>query len=408
MRQDHKAGEKLFVDFPGLTIPIYDERTLEVSFRAELFVAVLGASSYLYAEALRSQALEHWCHAHEHAFEFLGGCPAIVVPDNLRSAVTKAHRYEPDLNATYQEMAQHYGVVIIPARPYKPRDKAKVEVGVQIVERWIMARLRKERFTRSARSTSALASSSSSSTRPFKKLEGSRAASSKRSTARRCDRCPKSPTSSPRGAGPRSTSITTSKSSATTTRSPTTWSARSSTCAPAPTVEMFVKNRRVATHQRSYGEGVTSLMRRTCRVRTAATASGRPGASCAGPRRPGPRRPSSLMTYGRSTSPRTGVPLGARGDATRQEIRPRAPRGGVRAGARACARSPTSPSPRSCSTDSTNSPSRRCCPRRTRHPRQHPGPKLLPMKEETMLTHHRRGPQVPATTRHGDRTARTT
>ena len=124
MRQDHKAGEKMFVDFPGLTIPIYDERDLTVSFHAELFVAALGASSYLYAEALRSQELVHWCHAHENAFEFYGGCPALCVPDNLRSGVTKAHRYEADVNATYQEMAQHYGVVIIPARPYKPRDKA--------------------------------------------------------------------------------------------------------------------------------------------------------------------------------------------------------------------------------------------------------------------------------------------
>ena len=124
MRQDHKAGEKLFVDFPGLTIPIYDEATLELSFEAELFVAVLGASSYLYAEALRSQELLHWVSAHANAFEFYGGVPEIVVPDNLRSGVTRAHRYEPDLNATYQEMATHYGTAIIPARPYKPRDKA--------------------------------------------------------------------------------------------------------------------------------------------------------------------------------------------------------------------------------------------------------------------------------------------
>jgi transposase len=176
MRQDHKAGEKMFVDFPGLTIPIYDERTLDVAFRAELFVAVLGASNYLYAEALRSQALVHWCHAHENAFESYGGCPAICVPDNLRSGVTKPHRYEADPNATYQEMAEHYGVVIIPARPYKPRDKAKVEVGVQIAERWIIMRLRKERFTSlgalNERITELVERINH---RPFKKLEGSRA-----------------------------------------------------------------------------------------------------------------------------------------------------------------------------------------------------------------------------------------
>jgi transposase len=175
MRQDHKAGEKLFVDFPGLTIPIYDEATLELNFKAELFVAVLGASNYLFCEALRSQGLEHWIAAHVHAFEFFGGCPEIVVPDNLKSGVTKAHRYEPDLNATYQEMATHYGVAIIPARPYKPRDKAKVEVGVQVAERWIIARLRKQRFTSlAALNETILQLVAAVNAKPFKKLEGSR------------------------------------------------------------------------------------------------------------------------------------------------------------------------------------------------------------------------------------------
>ncbi len=175
MRQEHKAGEKLFVDFAGMTIPIYDERTLEVSFRAELFVAVMGASSYVYAEALRSQELAHWITAHEHAFEFFGGVPAIVVPDNLRAAVTRASRYEPDLNATYQELAQHYGVVVIPARPYKPRDKAKVESGVQLCERWIIAALRKHRFTSLSELNAVIRQLVVAlNERPFKKLDGSR------------------------------------------------------------------------------------------------------------------------------------------------------------------------------------------------------------------------------------------
>lgn len=121
MRQEHKAGEKLFVDFPGRAIPIYDPSTAQRAFDAELFVAVLGASSYLFAEALRSQELLHWVTGHVHAFEFFGGCPAIVVPDNLRSGVSRPHRYEPDVNATYQDMAAHYGVAVIPARAYKPR-----------------------------------------------------------------------------------------------------------------------------------------------------------------------------------------------------------------------------------------------------------------------------------------------
>ena len=176
MRQDHKAAEKLFVDYPGMTIPIYDERDLTVSFEAELFVAVLGASSYTFAVATRSQRIDQWIGAHVATFEFLGGCPEIIVPDNLRSGVTKAHRYEPDVNATYQEMASHYGVAIIPARPYKPRDKAKVEVGVQIAERWIIAVLRHQRFT----SLSVLNETISElveviNHKPFKKMEGSRA-----------------------------------------------------------------------------------------------------------------------------------------------------------------------------------------------------------------------------------------
>ena len=176
MRQDHKAGEKMFVDFPGLTIPIYDAATLEISFRAELFVAVLGASSYLFAEALRSQELIHWVAAHVHAFEFFGDVPEIVVSDNLRSAVTKAHRYEPALNATYQELATHYATVLIPARPYKPRDKAKVEAGVLLAERWIIAVLRHRRFTSLAELNEAIAGLVERlNTKPFKKLDGSRA-----------------------------------------------------------------------------------------------------------------------------------------------------------------------------------------------------------------------------------------
>jgi transposase len=175
MRQDHKAGEKMFVDFPGLIIPVYDAKTLELSFKAELFVCVLGASSYLYAEALRSQELPHWVHAHAHAFEFFGGVPEIVVSDNLRSGVTKAHRYEPDLNATYQEMAKHYGTALIPARPYKPRDKAKVEAGVQFAERWIIAVLRHRRFTSLAELNEVIATLVTRlNDKPFKKLEGSR------------------------------------------------------------------------------------------------------------------------------------------------------------------------------------------------------------------------------------------
>jgi transposase len=145
MRMSHKAGEKLFVDYCGPTVDIIDPENGEVR-NAQVFVAVMGASNYTYAEATWSQGLEDWCMSHARCFDFLGGVPEVVVPDNLKSAVTKAHRYEPDLNPTYQQLAAHYDVAVVPARPYKPKDKAKAEVGVQIVERWIIARLRHETF----------------------------------------------------------------------------------------------------------------------------------------------------------------------------------------------------------------------------------------------------------------------
>jgi transposase len=145
MRQEHHPGEKLFVDWAGATIPVHDPETGAVS-QAPLFVAVLGTSNYTYAEATRSQELEPWISAHVRAFEFIGGCPKLVVPDNAKTGVTRACRYDPDLNPTYQEMALHYGVGVVPARPYKPRDKAKVEVGVQIAQRWIVAALRHRKF----------------------------------------------------------------------------------------------------------------------------------------------------------------------------------------------------------------------------------------------------------------------
>ncbi len=141
MRQYHRAGEKLFVDYAGRTVPVIDRTTGEIH-EAQVFVAVLGASNYTYAEATWSQALPDWIGSHIRAFEFLGGVPELVVPDNLKSGVAKAHRYEPDLNPTYQDMAAHYGVAVVPTRVRKPRDKAKVEGGVLIVERWILAALR--------------------------------------------------------------------------------------------------------------------------------------------------------------------------------------------------------------------------------------------------------------------------
>jgi len=145
LRQEHRAGEKTFIDFCGKTIPIIDSFTGESS-EAQIFVAVLGASNYTYAEALPDQSLPFWISAHIHAFEYFHGVSQILVPDNLKSAVTKACRYEPDLNPVYLSLAQHYGTAIIPARPYKPKDKAKVEAGVLLVTRWIIAALRHHTF----------------------------------------------------------------------------------------------------------------------------------------------------------------------------------------------------------------------------------------------------------------------
>src|SRR5713226_7326592 len=145
MRQSHPAGERLFVDYAGQTVELFDGRTGEIR-AAQVFVAVMGASSYTYAEASWTQTLPDWIGSHARALAFMGGVPAQLVPDNPKVGVTRANWYEPGLNRTYLDLATHYGTAILPARPRKPRDKAKVEVGVLVVERWILARLRNRRF----------------------------------------------------------------------------------------------------------------------------------------------------------------------------------------------------------------------------------------------------------------------
>ena len=145
MRQVHHAGEKLFVDYAGTKPRLTDPATGEVR-EVELFVAVLGASNFTFAEASASQQIGDWIASHVHAFESLGGVTGAIVPDQLKSGVTRACRYEPEIQRSYDELARHYGTAIVPARPASPRDKAKVEVGVQIAERWILARLRNEVF----------------------------------------------------------------------------------------------------------------------------------------------------------------------------------------------------------------------------------------------------------------------
>ena len=145
MRQVHGPAEKLFVDFAGDTVPVFDAAT-RTQRLAHVFVAVLGASNYTNAEARWSEGLADWIGLHVHAFTEIGGVPKAVVCDNLKAGVTATCRYEPGINRTYQELAEHYGTAILPTRPRKPRDKAKVEVAAQIVQRFVLARLRNRRF----------------------------------------------------------------------------------------------------------------------------------------------------------------------------------------------------------------------------------------------------------------------
>ncbi len=174
MRQVHRAGEKLFLDYCGPTIPIIEQTTGEVR-QAQVYVAVMGASNYTFAEATWTQSLSDWTGSTARALAFFGGVPRLLIPDNLKAAVAKACRYEPTLTATYADFAAHYGCAVLPTRPYKPRDKAKVEVGVQLVERWIIARLRHETFFSLLSLNIAIRGLLGSlNSRPFKRLPGSR------------------------------------------------------------------------------------------------------------------------------------------------------------------------------------------------------------------------------------------
>lgn len=174
LRQAHKAGEKVFVDYAGPTIDIIDSDTGEIR-TAQIFVGVLGASNYTYAEATWDQQLPNWIGSHRRMFAFFGGVPSLVVPDNLKSAVTRACRYEPDLNPTYADFIAHYGTAVLPTRPYKPKDKAKAENAVLVVERWILAKLRHHTFFGLAELNQAIASLLTElNERPFQKLPGCR------------------------------------------------------------------------------------------------------------------------------------------------------------------------------------------------------------------------------------------
>ena len=175
LRQRHKAGEKLFVDWAGQTMEVIDPSTGE-SRRAYLFVGTLGASNYTYVEGFEDTKLSSWITAHVHMFEYMGGVAKIIVPDNTKTAVSRACRYEPDLHPGYQKMAEYYGTAVIPARPRKPKDKTKVEAGVQHAERRIIGMLRHQTFFSFAELNRAILKALKElNERPFKKMEGSRA-----------------------------------------------------------------------------------------------------------------------------------------------------------------------------------------------------------------------------------------
>lgn len=174
MRQNHLAGEKLFVDFAGDTIRVTDRETGETHL-AQIFLATMGASNYTFAYATPSQELKHWIEANIRALEFLDAVPCLVIPDNLRSAVTTACRFDPVINRTYRRMAEHYGFTIVPARPRRPKDKAKVEKGVQFAETWILARLRDRYFFSFEELNAAIAVVlKEMNAKPFQKLSGNR------------------------------------------------------------------------------------------------------------------------------------------------------------------------------------------------------------------------------------------
>jgi transposase len=174
MRQTHRAGEKCFVDYCGQTVAVIDPASGEIR-QAQIFVGTLGASNYTFAEATYGQTLPEWLASHSRMLAFFGGCPDMMIPDNLKSGVNKPCRYDPDLNPSYQQWAAHYQVAVLPARPYKPKDKAKAEVAVQIVERWILARLRKLSFFSLAELNRCIRSLLDElNAKPFKQLPGNR------------------------------------------------------------------------------------------------------------------------------------------------------------------------------------------------------------------------------------------
>jgi Transposase and inactivated derivatives len=277
MRQTHIGGEKVFVDFAGDTIDIFDPITGEAH-AMKLFVAAMGASNYTYAEACPSESLPDWIGMHANLFRFLGGVPKFVVCDNLKAAVTNPDRYDPGLNRTYAEMAGHYGTAILAARPRRPKDKAKVEVAVQIAQRWILARLRNQRFFSLAELNTAIGGLVVElNARQMRGFGSSRAELFAEIDRLKLGRCRTSPTSLRAGSVAASPPTITSRSTAIGIPPRTASSVNSSMCASLtrPSRSFTRARESRATPVRPAG-AATPRLPIICRAPIAATANGRP------------------------------------------------------------------------------------------------------------------------------------
>jgi transposase len=313
MRQLHVAGERMFVDYAGTTLEVVDGTTGEVRV-CQLFVAALGASNYTYAEATFTQRLVDWIGSHVRAFEFFGGVTAQIVSDNLRSGITKACFYEPAVNRTYAEMAAHYDTAVVPARPRKPRDKAKVEVAVQVATRWIIAKLRNRRFFSLDEINAAIRELVAQlNDRVTRHLATSRIRCSTTLSVPRSRSCRPNPTSTRNGRNARSASITMSKSSGITTRCRTRSCARrcghGSRRAPSRSSIAASGWRLISDRTRTGG---TRRCPSTCRRATGSMPTGRRSGSDGRPARSGaiPRRwlrssCASARTPSRASAPRS-------------------------------------------------------------------------------------------------------
>ena len=254
MRQEHVAGDKAFVDYSGKRVPIADPKTGEVR-EAEIFVGVLGASNYTYAEATWTQQLSDWIASHVRMFDFYQGVPRLLVPDNLKSGVHKASFYDPEINRSYGKMADHYGVGILPARPRKPRDKAKVESGVRLAQTYILGRLRHQTFFSLAECNTAIRNALDDlNGRPMRQAQCQPQGPLRRGRAAgTAGSCPPRPMSSRSGSLPGSGPTITSRSKKFFYSVPHALiRAQVDVRMTSKIVEIFHKGRRVASHQRRY------------------------------------------------------------------------------------------------------------------------------------------------------------